>query len=539
MNHPTPAEADTQTGARSLFAPEYLFPSLLALFGVVFALGMPPFQTPDEDSHFFRAYQVSTGRLTPRRIGEWGGGRVPASLLRCHEAFRHLMFHTERQTSWEEFAPFAGAPLAPKKREPRTFPGSAYYSFVPYLPQALGVAVARAVGCGPLGVLYAGRLANLALGVLLLHLALRVTPVFKLVIGAVALIPVTVQQMASSSPDASTIGVAFLFTAFLFRLVLVERARAVGRGTIAALLLLAAWLTLCKFPYATLALLYLAVPPVRFGCRRRYLLVGTGLAAVTLGLTAAMTQLKKYTPDRIIIGSENQASIGGQVAAIRADPLHFANVCAATVAEHGKIWLDQLGSLGWLDTPVNPLALHALLVFLVLLGLGDHAGSLHPPWRLKAAGLLAAGLCTLVILFCCYVSGCTVGAPLVIGPQGRYWVPVLPLLLLPLVNRSVRVWAHPRLLRGLTGAVSSAVLVVAAASFLRRYYCAPELQLQIAPAALGAAALLVVLCCIVTGRRYATAVASSPDPLAPPERPYPSSPMSRPPLVISRSRTVA
>src|SRR6516165_10403522 len=119
MNHPTPAEADTQTVARLLFAPQYLIPSLLALFGVVFALGMPPFQTPDEDSHFFRAYQVSRGRLLPRMIDGWGGGLVPSSLMRVHQTFLHLAFRPEEQTSWKEFAPYLDAPLAPEAREPR------------------------------------------------------------------------------------------------------------------------------------------------------------------------------------------------------------------------------------------------------------------------------------------------------------------------------------------------------------------------------------------------------------------------------------
>jgi hypothetical protein len=478
-----------------------VFPLLLAVFGVVFALGMPPFQTPDEDSHFFRAYQVSERRLTPRMVGDWGGGRVPSSMVRVRDTFFPLAFRPEQQTSWAAFAPYFDAPLAPKAREPKPFPGSAYYSFVPYLPQALGIAVARVLGSGPLGVLYSGRLANLAFGVLLLHLALRVTPIFKLVFGAVALIPVTVQQMASSSPDASTIGVAWLFTAMLFRLAVVGGAVA-GRGRIVTLLALAGWLTLCKFPYATIALLYLAVPPGRLGGWRRYLLVGSGLAAVTLSLTLFMSGLKKYTPDRLI-GEGSRASIQAQVEGIRADPLGFAQVCAATIAEHGQIWYDQLGYLGWLDTKVNPLAMHALLVLLVLLGLADSAEPLYPTWRLKAVALCAAGLCTLVILICCYVAGCAVGAPLIIGPQGRYWVPALPLLLLPLSNHVVRVRAQPGVLLGLTAAASSAVLLVAVAGFVRRYYFAPELQSQVAPAALCSAVLLFVLCAAVTAKRYA------------------------------------
>ena len=41
----------------------------------------PPSQVPDEPSHFLRAYQVSTGRLSPERLENGLGGFVPSSLL--------------------------------------------------------------------------------------------------------------------------------------------------------------------------------------------------------------------------------------------------------------------------------------------------------------------------------------------------------------------------------------------------------------------------------------------------------------------------
>src|SRR6266851_4503442 len=138
MNNSTSSEPDAISWKRILAAPEYLFPVLLALFGVAFAFGMPPFQTPDEDSHFFRAYQVSEGRLFPHRtVDGWGGGLVPASMVRILHTFLHLVFHPDRHASWEDFTNNLDTPLDPKAREARPFRGSTYYSFVPYLPQAL------------------------------------------------------------------------------------------------------------------------------------------------------------------------------------------------------------------------------------------------------------------------------------------------------------------------------------------------------------------------------------------------------------------
>lgn len=471
--------------------PEYVFAPLLFVFGLAFVFAMPPCQVADEPSHLFRSYQVSEGRLLPIMGEHWGGGYLPDSIVLIPTTFNHLPFHPERQATRQEFETLLATPLDPDTRQFTAFPGATYYAFVPYAPQAVGIAVARSMGFGPLGIFYGGRLANLMVAVLLVFVAIRITPVFKLVLGALSLTPITVHQFASFSPDALTIAVAFLFTAVFFRLV-IARDGVAGRGLIAAAFGLAAWLTLCKFPYAVLALFYFAAPPRRLGGWRRYLLVGAALLAMTCTLAGALTQLKRYTPGRIADPSSG-ASIEKQTRVIVEQPLRYVKVLLATAAEHGKVWLDHLGTLGWLDTAVNPLAMHAFLVFLVVLGLADRTPGLYPGPRAQLVGLTASVLCWTVIVTCCYLVGCAVKAKLIVGPQGRYFIPFLPLLLLLLYNRAVEVKVEPRRLLALAAAVCAGVLLVALASLVRRYYYPLGMQLRSAPAALAAALALVVV----------------------------------------------
>lgn len=474
--------------ARQGWGPEHVFAGLLGLFGLLFVFGMPPCQTPDEPAHFFRAYQISEGRFLPYMVGNWGGGAVPASAVRIMETFSHLAFHAERQTCLAEFAGLWHAPLDPGQRRSVPFVGSVQYSFVPYLPQALGVAVSRWTGCGPLGVFYGGRLANLACTVLCVFWAIRLTPVFKLVFGMIALVPITVHQFASYNPDASSFGAAFLLVAFFLRLAFAMRGVA-RRRAVAMLFGLAIWLTLCKFPYAALALLYGGVPAQRLGSRRRYLVLGAVLAALLLGTAAAETQLRKFAPGSLAT-PESGASIKLQFRNIRRHPLRYVRTLSASVAEHGRIYLDHLGTLGWLDTPVNPLAMQFLLGLGVVVALGDRAEGVWPTARFKIFGLLAALLCAAVIMTCIYLCGAVPGALLIIGPQGRYFVPLLVLLLLPLYSRTVRVQAPRRLLLTWAAGGSAAVLLVAVASFGRRYYLPPVTQFWTAPVSLAGAGLL-------------------------------------------------
>ena len=62
----------------------------ILLFGLLFALLIPPFQSPDEPNHFYRAWQVSEGHFFPEKKGDRLGGMLPASLMQVYDSFHFL-----------------------------------------------------------------------------------------------------------------------------------------------------------------------------------------------------------------------------------------------------------------------------------------------------------------------------------------------------------------------------------------------------------------------------------------------------------------
>ena len=183
------------------------------------------------------------------------------------------------------------------------------------------------------------------------------------------------------------------------------------------------------------------------------------------------------------------ASIEGQIDFITQHPLDYLRVLAGSVTVLGKSWLDQLGVLGWLDTPLNPLAMHLFFIFLVIVALGDR-NEWQPSLRLRLTALATAAVCTVIMLTSLYVCGNPVGHKVIVGVQGRYFLPLLPLLLLTLSNRWIEV-RGPELLRTWTATAGAAILVVALAGVVRRDYFPPDTQLWMSPVALAAAFLLI------------------------------------------------
>src|SRR5262249_44637141 len=150
-------------------------------------------------------------------------------------------------------------------------------------------------------------------------------------------------------------------------------------------------------------------------------------------------------------------------------------------------------------------ALHLYLFLLLLVALGEQAGGAPLPARVRLLALAASLVCFGLIVTACYLCGCPPKAQLVYGPPGRYFLPLLPLVLLALSGRAVRVQAHPRVLLSLAVAGGAAILLVAVAGFVRRYYLHPELELRVTPAALAVAGALVVGALALARWRWGTA----------------------------------
>lgn len=88
-----------------------------------------------------------------------------------------------------------------------------------YLPQALGIWLARARGADFYTMLRTGRICNLLLYLALAALAAALAPAgVRGLLACVALLPMPLQLAGSLSPDASVLGTVFCYTALCLRL---------------------------------------------------------------------------------------------------------------------------------------------------------------------------------------------------------------------------------------------------------------------------------------------------------------------------------
>ncbi len=417
---------------RRAFAPEIVFLTIGAMAGVLFIVVTPPLRGADESAHWYRAYQVSEGRLVAERRQDRVGGFLPKSLR-----------ITADDRPWRG----AQASLRADERAFLDFRNTALYAPLPYLPQAIAIAAWRGVGVPPLTLFYLARAAGLAAALTLTLLAIRVTPLGKWTFLLLALTPMAIRQMSLVTADSVTHAACLLFIGLCLRIALVQGTRGETEST-AVLGLGAFVVALSKIAYAPLSLLALLPQTEGDGARRAgWLRAGVAIALGVAGIAAWLWLIRDlYAAQRIA----PDADPGRQLAFILVDPVSYGYVLLADVADNGVKYVWQ--GLGYEWTFPTALAwphLGVLIVVAILDGRGE-AGLGR--WTRGLLAVVAVATYVLITTMN-YLAWSPIGAASVSFVQGRYYIPIVPLLLLLLSSRRlasvVPVW---RLAAGATAA---------------------------------------------------------------------------------------
>lgn len=413
------------------------------LFGLTLCLVTPPFMVADEPAHFLRAYEVSMGHAlstvstTPPTKGR-AGRELPASLKVAEDNLIHgMVFHPEIKVDWDRLDAAMQQPLNPGQTQFLTFINTALYSPVPYLPQAAGIWLGRALVLPPIYILYLGRLTNLVVVMLLLALAVRLMPMQKWAMAAVILLPMSLYQCASLSADGTTLAFAFLFFALVLRLTLVPEQKPT-RPYLFSLSLLSICLCLAKTAYFPLLALLLIVPAAKFATGWRgkigmLLLVGVaGLVALGLWMWLIgdlySSPLPRVEPHK-------------QLEYLKSNPSEVLGILARTWQQHAeRLGVGMLGrELSWGDVKIGLFYLRPIAEVFFLFVLFDASNQLAASpsaWSRILSAVIWLGT-AIVLALLMYLSWTEIGAPVVVGLSARYFLPVLPLLALVVANRKL------------------------------------------------------------------------------------------------------
>lgn len=416
--------------------PQRLFLPCVLFWGVLYSLVFIPFTAPDEYAHFASAYRLSNQLMGQEVYNDEGLVQMrekDARLLLpelCVETYEEIYGDFWKLDDSEGVAGYGHLPMD--------------VAFHAYLPQALGITLGRLLSLGQVLTIYLGRFCNLLFFAFCGYQAVRIAPFGKMVFFGTAMLPMTLELISSLSYDAFAIGLGMLFTAYALHLA--YEAPRVGCKELAVLALLLAALAPCKMVYIPLAGLCFLIPKEKFGSGKRYLrdalLVAGCMAAGVLFVNLdKMLVYLQGTEDPIAWAGD---AAGYSISVVLANPLAALRVIGNTLVRRLPGYaVSMIGStLGWLEHEIDSTLILFLMIWTGLTALPVRAGESDSagkdgvmPVRHR---LISLALCLgtlLATLFIMLLSWTPLSSSVVEGVQGRYFLPVFPLLLLALRSR--------------------------------------------------------------------------------------------------------
>ena len=459
-----------------------VFCFVLAL-GILFSMVLPPYSAPDEQFHINQSFTLASTIYNPY---------LPVAQSQIHSSLRRpsdvdVIVQDGETTvfTWQHIA----KNLLTTNSDPFTHTQDydeyqVDSSYTMYWISAFGVLAGFLLRLGFIPTLFLGRLANLVFFAFLSAWAVKRTPVAKAVFAAVALLPMTLHLAASYSRDSNLLALCLLFAALVLDLAFGPREN-IGWKQLILPALAGLLIVPSKIVYFPLALLVFLIPAARLG--RYSKAVKGGFLALCLAVFFFSAGGQVILND--FVSGSTQVAVGAASSSVSSEitaPAPSAPESSAQSAASAPESSEETAAPQTEEAPVqddsvcytlpyilsHPLDTLELAIRSVVEN-GDHyvktliGGTLsyfdpgvQIAWTWVAA-LMGLACCGLAVLGC--ISWTPTYYTTIYGLQGRYFLPVLSLLLLA---RPKRLLLQTDCTRGLVYAVTLVDLLVLLNAFL-------------------------------------------------------------------------
>lgn len=427
---------------------------IILAFGFFLCVLNPINDSPDEGAHYIRAETVAQGRL-------FTSATTPVEV---DENINKLM--DMRDLEKYQFAKFSDAGYySMRAGDGVTEVASgtaASYIFYGYLAPAAGLLMAKLLHLPAMTAIFLCRMLNILLYAGLCFAAIRIAPRFKTAFSFFTCFPLCVYLAASFNTDGLTFALSFLLAACILRLCDAQDG-SLGAQHIAAVCLLCLSLALTKIPFIAFAILPLCIPKKKFRSSRHYALLWAGIFCVA-AVAACWLALSGAKGLRVIDGADSKE----QILYMLKNPFAAIHTVLGTFMGEWTVLYTQLFTLGWLYYNFSYVGLiYPFVAYFVLSGEELTEEKALKRWQ-KVIGVLAVLGASALTYLAMYISSNPVGATVVTGIQGRYFLAIIAMLPLLLgVPREKRARAQAPVTWALW---SCSFLVICISNIILRHY---------------------------------------------------------------------
>lgn len=398
---------------------ENLFLIIGVTLGIILSFLNLPLRSYDEHAHFWKAYEVSMGNFTSNP----NKGTIPKTVYST-VIDENGLYHIENNTySYQEVLETIDEGINPEDGtyiNPGTVSNLSPFS---YLPQAIGILIARIMHLSPTLIAIAGRITNLIAYLLCIYFAIKLMPKekWKNILIVVALLPMSLVIGASLSPDAVIISVLTFAIAYVLNLKYVKDKITIKNIIILAILFMIP--AICKIVYILAAGLFFILPKSKFKNKKEYYAF-----ALIMFLIIAIPILIWNTLTKDIVQTAIRTNQPEQIYFTLSDILRDLYTAGNTLYNNTEEYMYTMIG-GWFTPYIVDFV---FIVFLLFVTFHKDETQSNIKFDKKDKIIISIILLAIIALIFggMYVGFTRAEYTIVEGVQGRYFIPILALILI-------------------------------------------------------------------------------------------------------------
>ena len=410
---------------------EKVFVFTILCLGVIYNFVLTPYMTPDESYHIDMSYRHSNTLLGIESAGE----------NKCYKRQDDTELEFTSSPSLENYKIIYDGLFSMAENDTLVEAEATSTTEAPmiiYLPAVLGMTLARLLHLGTVPMLLLGRWFSLLGFTILTYFGMKKLPFGKTALFLLAVLPMNLQQCTSFSYDAVITGVSFLYICWCVSLAFGEKqvkaTDMLGLGILGIILVYGK-----SGVYLPLALLIFLIPAARFGGKRvrNLCVLGLFLLPVLCFLnqnTATVSYIATTTEATATVGSSTTA--GYTIGYFLSQPLELVRMLANTLSDKIAFYLESLvgQKMGWVEIDISEVISMLFWLLLILASLKTKEEPMYIRTGQKWWIVFVCAVCAGLILAGMLLTWTPRGYVSIEGVQGRYFIPLMPALLLVLRN---------------------------------------------------------------------------------------------------------
>lgn len=420
---------------------EKYFLYLGLFFGLLFVFLTPPFQSPDEYNHFFRVAGISKGIFVPIKVQRNSVGEYYSNFLGADYSTSKFIvgsFLNKDLTTLAEniskdipgkishkqdvnvLLKFFSSSLNSSNEEIFvSYPNTALYSPIPYLPSLIGYVVGNIFKLNILQIMYLCRFASLIFYLFLIYCAIKISPKFKLPLFLLGLMPMSLYLGSMITADGPVIALSFLIFSLVNYLY-----NSYSKNFFIILCFVSFLLGMSKSAYFLIPLTSIVLWFSKENNVKYKSLLPFALSLFGLGIWS-------YLSKDLFIPLKTNIDSAGQISFITNNTFVYLKTFFITLIGNRRYIINQfVGNFGWLDTPLSLYVCYLYVFFIVLSVFGE---SSHSNKIFNTVNVFVGLISFFIVSTMLYISWSPVGHPEILGLNGKYLIP-LSIFFVPVVS---------------------------------------------------------------------------------------------------------